>query len=375
MHPITLVYLIATLAVVVIGVVYLARRTAWVLATPRKGWYIVYAIVLVYSFIMMSLCKYGLGESFFINRLIVIGSSLCGVIICLFLCLAVIETVHHFHYLGRKTFGAITLVSTFLLCAYGFINAAHPRVKTVEITLDNLHEPVTVAHLTDLHLGHFRGKDFVRLVADKTQALRPDIIVITGDLFESHYHLADSVIAPLCALNIPTFFVIGNHDEYVDGMLIKKLVARNGIRVLANEKLKFGSLYIGGVDFLPADSAHSNHMRLPENGLTVESVMHELKANDTLPYLMLAHAPVGAEYYEPAGVDLVLSGHTHGGQFFPLTVINHFAFEYNRGLHRYKNMFFYTSDGLGTTGFPMRTFTTSELTCIRLVPAKQQEKN
>ncbi|MBP5317978.1 MAG: metallophosphoesterase [Paludibacteraceae bacterium] len=372
MHPITLLFIVIMLTATVVGVIYLARRTAWVLASKTRGWYIAYSVLLVYSFLMMSLCKYGFGGGFLLNRLIVVGSSLCGVIICLFLCLAVIEVVNRIHYLGRKTFGTAAILSTFLLCAYGFINAAHPRVKEVEVGLDHLDRPLTVVQLTDLHLGHFRGKRFVDQVVAKTKELQPDLVVITGDLFESSYNLADSTVAAFSTLGAPVYFVIGNHDEYVDGQAIKDLMTRSGVEVLANRRVQLGPILLGGVDFLPADSVHSNHMRLPEGSMTVESVMRELKTNDTLPYIMLAHTPVGAEYYEPAGVDLVLSGHTHGGQFFPLTVINHFVFEYNRGLHRYRNLYFYTSDGLGTTGFPMRTFTTSELTCLRLQPVRQR---
>ena len=129
MHPITVVFALLMLAVVTVGVVYLSRRTAWVLACKPRGLYIAYAVLLVYSFLMMSLCKYGFGGGFLLNRLIVTGASLCGIFICLFLCLAVVEVVNRIHYLGRKTFGSAVVLSTFALCAYGFINAAHPRVK------------------------------------------------------------------------------------------------------------------------------------------------------------------------------------------------------------------------------------------------------
>ena len=195
MHPITIVFALLMLATVVVGVIYLSRRTAWVLACKPRGLYIAYAVLLVYSFLMMSLCKYGFGGGFLLNRLIVTGASLCGIFICLFLCLAVVEVVNRIHYLGRKTFGSAVVLSTFALCAYGFINAAHPRVKQVEIELQQLERPLTVVHLTDLHLGHFRGKRFVDKIAARTKALEPDIVVITGDLFESRYNLADSTIS------------------------------------------------------------------------------------------------------------------------------------------------------------------------------------
>jgi predicted MPP superfamily phosphohydrolase len=102
----------------------------------------------------------------------------------------------------------------------------------------------------------------------------------------------------------------------------------------------------------------------------LETTLPKLKLNPDLPTVAFHHSPIGIEYFHEAGVDVLIAGHTHGGQMFPWTLLAPLQFPYTKGRYTYKGMQIYVSQGAGTFGPPLRIGTSNELSHIVLVPAK-----
>jgi predicted MPP superfamily phosphohydrolase len=171
-------------------------------------------------------------------------------------------------------------------------------------------------------------------------------------------------------LRAPVYFVDGNHDGYVNADSVKELLRQAGVHVLETEVVEDFGLQIVGLDYMKADDADANSMHAPVGDVTISSFCDTFRASDSLPVVLLHHNPCGGQYLEKAGVDLYLAGHTHGGQLFPLTLINNRVFQFNKGLYQFGKMQVYTSCGTGTFGPPMRLGTRSELTVLELIPRK-----
>ncbi len=261
----------------------------------------------------------------------------------------------------------IALSIAVLFSGYGLWNAQHLRLNTVEIPVSALKGPLKAVHLTDTHLGHYRGARNLERIVTRINKQEPDVVFFTGDLLDSKYQLKPSSMEPLSKLKAPIFFVEGNHDEYTGIKAIKSQLLELGVRVLGNEIAEWNGIQIIGLDYMIADSnAYSSHA-IPGRA-TIRSVLEGMAIDPEKPSIVLHHGPDGLEYAEKAGVDLYLAGHTHGGQMWPATYIAKMIFAVNRGLDNLGKMKVYVSQGTGTFGPPMRVGTYSELTILNLIP-------
>jgi predicted MPP superfamily phosphohydrolase len=167
-------------------------------------------------------------------------------------------------------------------------------------------------------------------------------------------------------LKAPQYFVYGNHDQEVDENEVVKRMKKVGVIVLQNELTNFGELQIIGLNNMPIDEKtadkHSKHGK--EN---MEDVLNKLPMNESKPTILLHHRPEGIEYAALHKIDLMLAGHTHGGQLFPISLISQKLYKYNKGLYQFQNLTIYVSEGLGTIFTPVRFGTNSDLTIINLV--------
>ena len=362
--------MILFLAVIALAVWYIASRTAWVTETRPVWWCLGYGAAVALSLTAMATyaSKYTTGP--LMHLFTVVFCHLCAVLVILLMTLLVVDLVHLVVPFGRKVFGICVLAITLGVSAYGIIHAASPKIKEVTIELPQLEKEVTAVQLTDVHLGHFRGRKHLQKLVDMVQAAGPDVIFFTGDFLESWYNCSEEVIAPMKELKAPVFFVDGNHDTYVNAARVKSLCRAVGMRVLENEAVEYAGLQIIGLDYMVADSSARDSMHAALSNETIQSVMPKVGVSDSMTTIVLHHSPVGAKYMEAAGADLFLAGHTHGGQFFPLTLINDRMFEFNRGLYRLGRMQVYVSCGSGTFGLPLRLGTDSEITLLHLKPLK-----
>ena len=240
-------------------------------------------------------------------------------------------------------------------------------VKRVEVTLPNLPRALdgfTIAQLTDLHLGPMRQRRWMQQVVSKTNALKADMVAITGDLVDgSVQQLADDV-APLGQLMAPhgAFFVTGNHEYFVDLHGWLKHLPKLGLRVLRNERV---SIKRGGASFdLAGVDDHQGRRFAPGHGIDVARAM--AGRDPGRASVLLAHQPRAVSDACQHGVGLVLCGHTHGGQIWPWRYLVYLQQPYVSGLHEHQGTQIYVSQGTGFWGPPMRLGSTAEITHVTL---------
>jgi uncharacterized protein len=255
----------------------------------------------------------------------------------------------------------ISLFALALLASlYGIVNAAWTRVRRVSVTLPNLPESWrgrVAALVTDTHLGHVRGSRFLRRIVKTLTGLRPDIVFIAGDMYDGTVARVRELAQPWTDLAAPlgAFFVLGNHEEFTDSSKYLNAVERSGVRVLNNEKVTVDGLQIVGVHY--RDSTNDDHFR---------SVLQKADVDRDRASILLTHAPDRLKIAEEEGFSLQLSGHTHGGQFFPFTWITSRIYgKFVYGLQRLGNLLVYVSYGAGTWGPPLRLGTTPEIVLIQ----------
>lgn len=247
-----------------------------------------------------------------------------------------------------------------------------PLVRRSEIELERWPSALDgfrIAQVSDVHIGPLLDRGFARDIVARVAALEPDLIVVTGDLVDGTVaHLRDDV-APLAELHAPhgVFFVTGNHDYYsgVDAWLAE--VERLGIRPLRNERVLIetprGAFELAGVnDRLGAlfGPQHASDLDAALEGWT-----------RVRPLVLLAHDPTTFHEAWPRGVDLQISGHTHGGQIWPFGYLVRLAVGFVAGHYRRGGSQLWVSCGTGFWGPPMRLGAAPEITEI-VLRAKRQ---
>jgi uncharacterized protein len=262
-------------------------------------------------------------------------------------------------WIGDATFAAAIAAGV-----YGLLNAAWPRVVRVSVTLPNLPAQWrgrTAALVSDLHLGHVRNGRFVRRVVNKLLTLQNDIVLIAGDLYDGvagdfeklARPWADLVASPKAAA-LGVYYIAGNHEEFYRNAEYLPPLLRAGIRVLNNEKVEVDGLQLIGV-----------HYRDAVNADQYRSILRGMKLDRARTSVLLLHAPVRLPISEEEGISLQLSGHTHGGQFFPWTLIAQRVWKkFIHGLQRFGALQVYTTYGTGTWGPPLRVGTRPEIVLI-----------
>jgi uncharacterized protein len=238
-------------------------------------------------------------------------------------------------------------------------------VKRVRVALDRLSPSASglrIVQLTDVHVGPTIGRDFIERIVAKVNALSPDVIAITGDLVDGSVAELREHVAPLADLRARygVYFVTGNHEYYsgVDAWIT--YLTSLGIRVLRNERVRIGGE--DGIDLAGIDD-HSAGVRGHGSDLR-----RALQGRDPdRPCVLLAHQPRGIDLADALGVDLQLSGHTHGGQLYPWKFLVRLQQPFVEGLHRLARAQIYVSRGTGYWGPPMRLGAPAEITEIELV--------
>lgn len=257
-------------------------------------------------------------------------------------------------------------------CAAGLVAARRtPRVRHVQVPIDRLPAALhgfTIAQITDLHVGPTIKAPFVRRVVERVNALQPDAVAITGDLVDGPVAALHEHVAPLAALRSRhgSFFVTGNHEFYSGADEWVAALRGMGVRVLRDEHVVLAhegaALVLAGID--DPTVRHFGGRGSAQAALA--------GAPPGLPRVMLAHQPRSAPAVAEAGADLQLSGHTHGGQFWPWNLAVPLQQPFVAGLRRLGRLWVYTSRGTGYWGPPLRLGAPSEITCVKLVPAAPQ---
>jgi predicted MPP superfamily phosphohydrolase len=259
-------------------------------------------------------------------------------------------------YAGIAAAGFLALV--FLYSIYGLWNAASPRVHSIEVSIPNLPQSWhgrTAVQISDVHLGTIRGRRFMAGIARQIATINPDIVFITGDLFDGEGDDLALEAEPLKTLSPPMgmYFITGNHETYLG--VDKAIRALSGIPItfLDDKVIDLDGVQLMGI-YYPVFGHHK------DLGLLLQG----LERNK--PNIVLYHAPVNIDLFKRFGVNFQLAGHTHQGQIWPLNYFTDMVYRgYDHGLHVEGDYTLYTSVGTGTWGPPMRTGNHPEIVVIK----------
>lgn len=357
-------FYIPAILLIVATLVYLAIRTARLFTMSMAVTVVIFIMLYAIAIGVMSSSLYMNGQKPYQHYMVLIGCTLSGLLITLLFTMMVCDIVGLFVHVPGWCQGLATYIIAVGITVYSFHIARNPVIRNIPIKISKTQQPLKVVQLTDLHIGHFRGKEWLDGVVEQVISVHPDIVVITGDIFESHYNFSEQTVMPLQRLQMPVLFVEGNHDIYVNQLKAKSLLRNIGVKVLENEKIDTLGVQVIGLNYMRADDKSRDAMHVAKGDVTIENVLPTFEIDSTRPSILLHHNPQGIEYASANRVDLYLAGHTHGGQFFPVTLINHFIYRYNNGLYEFGNTQIYTSPGLGTTAIPLRFGTHPEITVI-----------
>ena len=248
-----------------------------------------------------------------------------------------------------------------IITVYGVINSARPRVRIHRVALQNLPanwRGKILAVVSDLHLGPLRQIGFSKRIVTLLNQIEPEAVLIPGDFFDGTTVGLKELAAPWSALRAPrgAYFSAGNHEQFRNDRPYFDALEAAGVRVLQNEGVVIDGLQIAGVSF--RDASYAAHYR---------EVLKQMELDPGRASILLTHSPTRLGIPQRAGVSLPVSGHTHGGQFWPYTWITRRIFgRYVHGVHRFRSMSVLTTYGAGTWGPPLRVGTSPEIVLIEL---------
>ena len=248
-----------------------------------------------------------------------------------------------------------------------------PKIYTQKLHLNNLSTPLRVLQLSDLHIGgsYLTSKKLEKIIA-QSNALKPDLILLTGDIIDAPSHKVLPQIHLLSQLKAKygVFYALGNHEYFYDTDNILKEIQKTGIKTLVNENfvLEVDSkpiLNLAGIADFNAKKYQKNfpnkHFIYPDLDKTIKEL------DPSLPSILLSHQPKVIEFLpSPSPFSLILSGHTHGGQIFPFNFLIKLEQPFVKGLYQTKDSYIYINQGTAFWGIPMRLGSECEITLFEL---------
>jgi len=274
---------------------------------------------------------------------------------------------------GFPTWSAVAVpLLALLVTLVGLANArARARVVHIDIPINQLPDGLhgfTIVQISDIHVGPTIKRNYLQAIIEKVNSLNADLIAITGDMVDGNVETLAQHTEGLSNLQARhgSYFVTGNHEYYSGAHAWIKEFRRLGLQVLMNEHVVLkhddAEIVIAGV------TDYSAHQFDPSHKSDPMAALHGAPESANTR-ILLAHQPRSAALASSAGFDLQLSGHTHGGQFWPWNLFVPLQQPFTAGLNRLENLWVYTSRGTGYWGPPKRFGAPSEITKIRLVPA------
>ncbi len=265
------------------------------------------------------------------------------------------------------TFIALGIIG--FISLYSLVNGLQkPVVREITIPIKKLPKEFsgfTIVQLSDLHLEVYNFKSQVPYIVDTVNALKPDLIVFTGDLIEGDICETPGFCEYFKRLKAThgVIAVTGNHEFYTGLENFLELAKESNIKVLRNETLTIAdSLQIIGLD---DDEARRFGSKGPDLNAAIRG------CDPAKPMILLYHRPVNFDQAIQKGVDLQLCGHTHAGQIPPMDLIVWLFYKYSAGLYKKNGSFIYTTSGTGYWGPPMRFLSRNEIVKISLVSSSK----
>jgi len=316
-----------------------------------------YMVLLLVSFSHpVSLVLLTRSSNLLVRTLYAVSAAWTGMVAYILIMFAVYLILGFFINIPAYTAGIVILLVAFVVTVYAIINVTRLKVEEITIPL-NIENNIRAVQISDVHIGPIRKQGFLRRMMDKIIDLNPDIVFITGDLFDGSSKLEDNILKDFKRIKAPILFVMGNHDFYQGRDQVSDFVSGTPINILYNEVLDLQDLQVVGVPFY-----WDRHY--------LQKTLPKINFDRDKPTILLYHLPSEFKVAKAAGIDLQLSGHTHAGQFFPFNYFVRLPFPYIRGLYGDEGGYLYVSQGTGTLGPPMRLGSRCEITLIKLVGGK-----
>lgn len=352
------------LGLFILSIVYLSSRMNTLFGLTRR-WPMRIGVTLFFIVSLVALMSGTRSESTAVGMIYVIGGYLFSFYVFLLFNMLALHVMQFIWAPSKSVMAWAALALALLVTVWGALWANPFRVSEIEIPLKGLESEIKIMHISDVHIGHHRGKEYLERIVDETNAHNPDLILLNGDLVDSNVALLPGVLSPLQDFEAPAYFVNGNHDNYVDRQRALALIAEQGVRILHNEILETHGIYLVGLDYMNPDD-ETFDMHPSDDKRTIENVLPALSLKKDKPSVLMHHSPVGAQYVAAKGIDLMLSGHTHAGQMFPGTLFTPFIFPFNAGLYEEGGTKVFVSQGAGTFGTRIRLGTSNEINLINL---------
>ncbi len=267
----------------------------------------------------------------------------------------------------RVTF-VVSAALSLLICTYGYFEAQNIRTERLVIETDRLPKGVdrlTIAQISDVHLGLLIRCDRLVAILEKVQAAKPDIVVATGDLVDAQINHLSGLRELLQEIRprYGKYAITGNHEYYAGLDAALEFIGHSGFTALRGEWKDIGPIVIAGVDDRTSIQTKTGIPKKDRDALAGTDRSKKF-------VLFLKHQPHPDA--DAIGMyDLMLSGHTHKGQIWPFTYFSKRAHQYHAGRYDIgKGSIVYTSRGTGTWGPPIRFLSPPEVTVIELVRKK-----
>lgn len=265
---------------------------------------------------------------------------------------------------SHKLIAIIMLAVAVIYSAYNIYNAYDIRIKNIDVTIKNLPaqwKGKTIVQLSDVHLGNINGAGFMDRIAKMANAQHPDVIAITGDLFDGMDGDLSPLIQPLNELKAGKgiYYISGNHELYLGLDKALEVISKTDIDFIDGQVINNDGLQFAGIPYGQDFAAQDITQILKSNK----------NYNPSIPTVMLYHIPLPSqiEKAKQLGIALQLSGHTHVGQMLPFKLITDLVYKgYDYGLFKEGDYTLYTSSGVGTWGPPMRSGNHPEIVVVHL---------
>ena len=283
----------------------------------------------------------------------VFGSVWLGTMVIAAFVFIVVELLLFFNLISGEQRLILSFSVIFVLVVFSVLNALRTTVKIIFIKNRKVSKPLTIVQISDLHVGAAHTKSFLGRIVRKVNLQKPDVVVITGDLIDGKHKYADGYFNVLNDIKSPVFMVVGNHERMTGMDVVLDLLKDSKVVILRDECVVFNGINILGVDDV-------------DKSVKFIRDFNKVSFDDKLFTVLLYHRPKKFKQVFKRGVDLMLTGHTHAGQVFPLNLILRFYYKKVQGLKKCGDSYLYVSPGTGWWGPPMRLGSNNEITVFKI---------
>ncbi len=300
--------------------------------------------------------------SYFASKLYQYGSVWMGFLVTLFILnfvLIFIAIALNFSY---STWQSVFVVLGLLVAlnTFGVYLSFHPQVVDYNITLRGKHSwhGKKIVMIADTHYGNIYGEQDSKNLVEKINEINPEIVIIPWDFFDGPKVNYNAIASAFKDIKAPSgvLFANGNHEEYSHTDEILKAISKAGIQILNNKKVT-----LNGVDFIWV----TFHETETISGL--KNALDSLQINPNHPNILLKHKPTLYTTLKQYPIDIVVSGHTHSGQIFPISLITRAIYgKYTYGMVQDHALTSITTSGVGTWGPPQRLWTLWEIVVMHI---------